>query len=280
MQFTLFEQSIIQKLSERAGDVLYFEDFASFFVAKSRLQISTYTQMAYVQLESEEYINNALSEYFQLVVFLKKLENEPNCYSIPYTALNDNVVITGKSNLKNQPQHTIPDADLLIQLFQYAGKKYILSPGIENFDTRLMSSQAIEKENTVIEDEAVNKKSSNFRLIGFLLILLLSILIGIIGYHAHLERQLLMEYQSELHQKMEEQNLMQQNLADQMLINQKSRITQREKSETKLMAVQKTLDDQSETMTSIRYWNYKQAQALDNITIALDSINNNRIVFK
>ncbi len=81
-----------------------------------------------------------------------------------------------------------------------------------------------------------------------------------------------MEYQSELHQKIVEQNLMQQNLADQMRSNQKSRIIQNEKTETTLMAIKNTLDDQSETMRSIRYWNYKQAQALENITVAMDSI--------
>jgi len=68
MDFTKHEQTVINELEKRARDVLYIKDIAPYFISKSLLQISTYTQTAYIQ--AGDNTRKALSEYFQLVVFL------------------------------------------------------------------------------------------------------------------------------------------------------------------------------------------------------------------
>ncbi|HET8859404.1 hypothetical protein [Marivirga sp.] len=117
MNFTKHEETVIIKLEKRAGDVLYIQDIAPYFISSSCLQISTYTQTAYIQAEGNMQV--ALSEYFQLVVFLKKLEQNGACFSISYTPLEDNLVQIGNNDFEDYQQHTIADGDLLIQLFYY-----------------------------------------------------------------------------------------------------------------------------------------------------------------
>lgn len=54
------------EIEKRVGDVLYFQDIASFFISNSCLQISTAMQTAYIQVGNN--MHNALSEYFQLAI--------------------------------------------------------------------------------------------------------------------------------------------------------------------------------------------------------------------
>lgn len=254
MKFTEYEQTVITELEKRAGDVLYFEDIAPYFISKSLLQISTYTQTAYIQLGDN--MQASLSEYFQLVVFIKKLEENGSCFSIPYTPLEDNLTLTGNNEFAEYQQHTIADGDLLIQLFHFASKKYIVA----------LQSQAE-------EPEKPSALRSNLLIPSFIL-LLLFLFIGGIGYQAYVDNNTLKLNQSAI----KAQILQQSKAIDKLSQESYRRERRQDKIVTKLTQDVKSiivdLKNQSKTLRNINYWNRKQANQIQRLIeiSALDSI--------
>ncbi len=185
--FTKKEQLILEKLQQNPGEIRFFKDIAEHFIKHSQLEISTFSQLAYVNLSashsSTNNVINAQSEYFEVLVFIQKLEKSELIFHIPFTALADNTAKIGPSP-ENAVHKTIADADLLIQLFQFAGKKYIFTPGMKNVGV-----------------ESKPGAKPDFFKIAILLLLVL--FIGFVGYHAHLERKQLQSEQKEIGQLIE-----------------------------------------------------------------------------
>ncbi|WKK73949.1 hypothetical protein QYS49_19160 [Marivirga salinae] len=253
MDFTKHEQTVIQELEKRAGDVLYLQDIAPYFISKSCLQISTYTQTAYIQVGDN--MQNALSEYFQLVVFIKKLEQNGACFSIPYTPLKDNLVQIGNSDFEEYQKHTLADGDLLIQLFQYAGKKYVIAPNASEKFQSSANPVPIAKQNKV-----------NLIIPSFILFLLF-VFIGIIGYQSYEDHNNLKIKQEAIGANLEQQS---QNI--ELLTNQ---IQNQEKQQDKIQAelikdidlINNSLEEQKKSLRSVRYWNRKQFDQLEELIL-------------
>lgn len=258
MNFTEHEQTVIQELEKRAGDVLYFGDIAPYFISKSCLQISTYTQTAYIQVGDN--MRNALSEYFQLIVFLKKLENSGACFSIPYTPLEDNLVQIGNSDFEEYQQHTIADGDLLIQLFQFSSKKYVIAPNAcDQFNNATLKIQKQSKVNFIIPS---------------LVLLLLFLFIGAIGYQSYEDHANLKLKQEAIGANLTEQ-IQNIELLSTQLQNQEN---QQEEIQFKLIKdidlLNSTLEEQNKNLRSIRYWNKKQFDQFEKLinTVTQDSV--------
>ncbi|WP_375581452.1 hypothetical protein ABWH96_10755 [Marivirga tractuosa] len=253
MDFTKQEQTVIQELEKRAGDVLYFKDIAPYFISKSCLQISTNTQTAYIQVGDN--MQNALSEYFQLVVFIKKLEQNGACFSIPYTPLEDNLVQFGNGNFEEYQQHTIADGDLLIQLFQYSAKKYVIAPNASEKFQIPANPSAVAKQNKV-----------NFIIPSFILFLLF-VFIGVIGYQSYEDHNNLKLKQKAIGANLEKQT---QNIE---LLN--TQIQNQEKQQDKVRAelikdielINSSLEEQKKSLRSLRYWNRKQFDQLEKLIL-------------
>jgi len=238
MNFTKQEQTVIVELEKRAGDVLYFEDIAPYFISKSFMQISTYTQTAYIQLGDS--MQNALSEYFQVVVFLKKMEESGACFSIPYTPLEDNTAHLGNADFENFQQHTIADGDLLIHLFHYAAKKYVISPNVsDQFNKRQRQSKL------------------NF-IIPSVILLLLFLLIGAIGYQSYESSQALLLRQDVIRSELEKNRERFELLIDQMQSQNNYQKKILAVIEKEFNLIHSSLRSQDEGLRSIRYWNKKQ----------------------
>lgn len=254
MDFTKHEQTIIKELEKRAGDVLYLRDIAPYFISKSLLQISTYTQTAYIQLGDNMRI--ALSEYFQLVVFLKKMEKNGVCYSIPYTPLEDNAIQIGNTDFNEYQQNTIADGDLLIQLFHFAAKKYVMVPNIsEQFNQKPKQSR------------------TNF-IIPSIILMLLFLFIGAIGYQSYEDRNKLKLKQKTIGAELEKQSLKIGLLSDQIQNQGKKQneINTQLKDDFNLLNI--TLEEQNRRLKNIRFWNQKQFSQLEKLflTVSRDSI--------
>ncbi len=253
MDFTKHEQTVIQELEKRAGDVLYIKDIAPYFISNSCLQISTYTQTAYIQVGDN--MQNALSEYFQLVVFVKKLEQNGACFSIPYTPLKDNLVQIGNSDFEEYQQHTIADGDLLIQLFQYSAKKYVIAPNASEKFHSTANPAPIAKQNKV-----------NFIIPSFILFLLF-VFIGVIGYQSYEDHNNLKLKQEAIGANLERQT---QNI--ELLTTQ---IQNQEKQQDKIQAelikdidlINSSLEEQKKSLRSVRYWNRKQFDQLEKLIL-------------
>lgn len=250
MDFTKHELTVIQELEKRAGDVLYIKDIASYFISKSCLQISNYTQTAYIQVGDN--MQNALSEYFQLVVFIKKLEQNAICFSIPYTPLEDNLVQIGNSDFEKFQQHTIADGDLLIQLFHYASKKYVIVANASD------------------QFSQIPKQSKLNFIIPSIILLLLFVFIGAIGYRSYLDNN-----QLKLKQEYIGADLKQQTQNIELLTNQ---IQNQEKIQIELIKdidlINNTLEEQNKNFRSVKYWNQKQFDQLEKLirAVAQDSV--------
>lgn len=259
MDFTKHEQTVIQELEKRAGDVLYLQDIAPYYISKSCLQISTYTQTAYIQFGDN--IQSALSEYFQLVVFLNKMEENGFCFSIPYTPLEDNLVLIGNKNFEEYQQHTIADGDLLIQLFLYAGKKYIMAPNVS--DQFYNQSKSTTPKQSKI----------NFIIPSFIL-LLLFLFIGAIGYQSYKDHAKL-----KLKQEAIGANLTKQVQNIELLSTQfQNQEKQQEKFQIELIEdidlINNTLEKQNKNLRSVKYWSQKQYSQLEKLihTVAQDTV--------
>lgn len=258
MDFTKHEHTVIQELEKRAGDVLYIKDIAPYFISKSCLKISTYTQTAYIQVGDN--MQNALSEYFQLVVFIKKLEQNAACFSIPYTPLEDNLVQIGNSDYEEYQQHTIADGDLLIQLFQYAAKKYVIAPNASDQDN-----------NPTLQ---IQKQSKVNLIIPSLILLLLFLFIGAIGYQSYEDHTKL-----KLKQEAIRANLTKQIQNIELLSTQfQNQEKQQEKIQIELIKdidfINNTLEEQNKNLRSVRYWNKKQFDQLETLihAVSQDSV--------
>lgn len=251
MDFTKHEQTVIKELEKRAGDVLYLKDIAPYFISKSLLQISTYTQTAYIQVGDN--MQTALSAYFQLVVFIKKLEQNGACFSIPYTPLEDNLVQIGNLDFEKFQQHTIADGDLLIQLFQYAAKKYVMAPNISD-----------KFENTVAATPIAKQNKLNFIIPSFIL-LLLFVFIGTIGYLSYEDH-----YKLRMKQEAMGSDLKQQTQNIQLLSTQIKKQGELQKEiqttvQKEVSSLGKSLEEQNKSLKSIRYWNIRQSKQLESL---------------
>ncbi|MGM0580338.1 MAG: hypothetical protein ACQETL_06645 [Bacteroidota bacterium] len=242
MDFTKHEQTVIQELEKRAGDVLYIKDIAPYFISKSCLQISTYTQTAYIQVG--ENMQNALSEYFQLVVFIKKLEQNAACFSIPYTPLENNLVQIGNSDFEGFQQHTIADGDLLIQLFQYAAKKYVIAPNAsDQFNNSIPTIQKQSKINLIIPS---------------IILLLLFVFIGAIGYQSYLDNNRLKLKQESIGADLKKHTLNIERLSDQLQDQRKKQVEIQKELKKDIDLINTSLEEQNTSIRNVSYWNRKQ----------------------
>lgn len=262
MNFTKHEQTVIQELEKRAGDVLYLQDIAPYFISNSCLQISTYTQTAYIQIGDN--MQNALSEYFQLVVFVKKLEHNGACFSILYTPLKDNLVQLGNSDFEGYQQHTIADGDLLIQLFQYAGKKYVMAPNFsDQFDR---PAEAVAQTSPVAKQPVAKQINSNF-VIPSIILLLLFVFIGGIGYQAYEDNNKLKLKQEAIGADLKKQSKNIELLSVQIQNQRK----QQKIIQTELLKdidlINISLEEHSKSLKSVRYWSRKQFEQLEKLII-------------
>lgn len=251
MDFTKQEQSIIIELEKRAGDVLYLEDIAPYFISNSCLQISTYTQTAYIQIGDS--MQNALSEYFQLIVFIKKMEQNGACFSIPYTPLEDNLTQIGNPDFSEYQQHTIADGDLLVQLFQFAGKKYVMAPNFSSQFNDLEAPAPVTKQNKL-----------NFIIPSFIL-LLLFVFIGTIGYLSYENHNNLLLKQeaigADLKQHTENIELLSTQIQNQAEIQNEAQTN----IQNEFKLINNSLERQNKSLRSIRYWNKKQFDQLERL---------------
>lgn len=241
MRFTDYENSVINELGKRAGDVLYLSDIAPFFITKSCLNISTYLQTAYIKLGDN--MQKSLSEYFQLIVFIKKLEDERICYSIPYTPLEDNAQDIGNLNYKDYQQQTIADGDLLLQIFQFATKKYVISP-------------------VEYDEEQIKKAVSTNRLIPNIILALLFLFLAAIGYQSYRGTQIrtnqLELIENKLSKQIEVQNLLSEEINQRNLdMDQFHQLIQDD-----LLMINKILETQIDEINRIKYWNRMQVKEL------------------
>ncbi|MGJ3236333.1 hypothetical protein [Marivirga sp.] len=254
MDFTKHEQTVINELEKRAGDVLYLKDIAPYFISKSLLQISTYTQTSYIQVGDN--MQTALSEYFQLVVFLKKMEKNGACYSISYTPLEDNSIQIGNTDFEEYQQNTIADGDLLIQLFHFAAKKYVMVPNI--------SEQFYQKP----------KQSKINFIIPSIILMLLFLFIGAIGYQSYEDHNKLKLKQEAIGADLEKQSLKIGLLSDQIQSQGKkqNKINKQLKDDFNLLNT--ALEEQNKSLKNIRFWNQKQFNQLEKLflTVNRDSI--------
>lgn len=254
MDFTKHEQTVINELEKRAGDVLYLKDIAPYFISKSLLQISTYTQTAYIQVGDN--MQTALSEYFQLVVFLKKMEKNGACYSIPYTPLEENSIQIGNTDFEEYQQNTIADGDLLIQIFHFAAKKYAMVPNI--------SEQFYQK----------SKKSRTNFIIPSIILMLLFLFIGAIGYQSYEDHTKLKLKQEAIGAELEKYSLKIGLLSDQIQNQGKKQneINKQLKDDFNLLNI--SLEEQNKSLKNIRFWNQKQFNQLEKLflTLSRDSI--------
>lgn len=254
MDFTKHEQTVINELEKRAGDVLYIKDIAPYFISKSLLQISTYTQTAYIQ--AGDNMRKALSEYFQLVVFLKKMEKNGACFSIPYTPLEDNSIQIGNKDFEEFQQNTIADGDLLIQLFHFAAKKYVMAPNIsEQFDQKPKQSK------------------TNF-IIPSIILMLLFLFIGAIGYQSYEDHNKLKLKQEAIGADLEKQSLKISLLSDQIQNQGKQQNEIRKQVKSEIDLLNTSLEKQNSSLRNIIYWNRKQFEQLEKLilTVRQDSI--------
>ncbi|WP_296619946.1 hypothetical protein [Marivirga sp.] len=260
MNFTKQEQTIIQELEKRAGDVLFMQDIAPYFISNSCLQISTYTQTAYIQVGDN--MQNALSEYFQLIVFIKKLEQNGACFSIPYTPLKDNLVQIGNAEFEDYQQHTIADGDLLIQLFQYTGKKYVMAPNASDQFNNPVAPTPIAKQNKV-----------NFIIPSFIL-LLLFLFIGVIGYQAYEDNNKLKLKQEAILANLKQQTQNIELLSTQIQSQGKLQKEIQTHIQEEFMLINSSLEEQNKSLRNINYWSRKQFNQLEKwiISIGKDSI--------
>lgn len=254
MNYTNYEHTVIMELKKRAGDVLYIKDIAPYFISKSCLQISTYTQTAYIQLGDT--MQNALSEYFQLVVFIKKLEKNTSCFSIPYTPLEENLTQIGNSDYQDYQQKTIADGDLLIQLFQYASKKYVIAPNAaEQVQTPTKGLKA------------------NF-LIPSIVLLLLFLFIGTIGYQSYLDSSNIKQKQEAIGKDLKQQTL-KIGLLSKQIENQETREKKNLiKFQEEISKINAALESNSGSLNSINYWNRKQSLQIEKLIhlVSQDSV--------
>lgn len=201
--FTPKEKKILKQLQENPGEVKFFKDIAVHFITLSQLEISTFSQLAYVNLSASqsnaENTTKALSEYFEVLVFIKKLKVRELVFHIPYIALENNTVKIGPEP-ENGVHKTIADTDLLIQLFQFAGKKYVFTPVLD------------------IEEE-IKPHSKILDYFRIALLFLLILFIGFVGYHAHLEREHLKAEQANIGELIEGNHGSITNLKDQLKTN-------------------------------------------------------------
>ncbi len=242
MDFTQYEQTIVEELEKRAGDVLYIKDIAPYFISNSYLQISTYTQTAYIQVGDN--MQNALSEYFQLVVFLKKMEKNAGCFSIPYTPLTDNSIQIGNSDFKEYQQHTIADGDLLIQLFHYAAKKYVITP------------------NASEQFYLVPKQSKANFIIPSIILFLLFLFIGGIGYQSFLDRSKLKLTQEAIRTDLKEQGQNIELLTNKLQDQEKKSVKVKAKLQHEFNSIHNSLKEQNRSLKNIWYWNREQFDKL------------------
>ncbi|WKV11335.1 hypothetical protein [Marivirga harenae] len=244
MNFTNYEHTVIKELEKRAGDVLYLKDIAPFFIFKSCLQISTYTQTAFIQVGDN--MQAALSEYFQLIVFIKKLE-EGFCYSIPYTPLEDNSVQIGNNDFEEYQQHTIADGDLLIQLFSYSAKKYVIAPNA--------SDQFYQK-----------AKQSNINLIiPSIILLLLFLFIGAIGYQSYLDNNSMRLKQEAIRADLKEQKLKIGLLSERFESHEQYQKEVQKAVQNNFKVIKESLQEQNHSLMNIKYWNQQQYNQLTNL---------------
>jgi len=239
MNFTKLEQTVIQELEKRAGEVLYFDDITPYFISKSYFTISTYTQLAYIRIGDT--MQNALSEYFQCVVFLKKMEENGICFSIPYTPLEDNPTEIGNPDFKDYQPHTIADGDLLIQLFQYAGKKYLIAP---NASAQL--------------DTAPKQSKINF-IIPSIVLFFLFMLIGTIGYQSYIDHKRQQLKQEVIRADLNKQSRNIEWIKGQVQREGNLRKEIQKKINTEFKLINNSLESQNQNLRSLRYWNRKQS---------------------
>lgn len=217
-------------------------------------------QTAYIQVEDQ--MQNALSEYFQLVVFIKKLEQNGSCFSIPYTPLEDNLVQIGNSDFEGYQQHTIADGDLLIQLFQYAGKKYVIAPHVSR-----------EKLNPVLPTSIAKQSKANFIIPTFILLLLFFFL-GVIGYQSYEEYNQLKINQEAIGTDLNMQTKNIELLSTQIQNEADFKKEIQRSIQREVDLINKSLENQHRSLQNISYWNRMQFDQLEKmIQIAMqDSI--------
>lgn len=256
--FTAKEDKILQILQQDPGEIVYFKDIAQYFISKSQLEISTFSQLAYINLpadqSSAENITNALSEYFEVLVFIQKLEQQNLVFHIPFTPLEDNTTKIG-IELENKVHNTIADADLLIQLFQYAGKKYVFIPEI---GTKKNSKNIL--------------KASDFFRIALLTLLIL--FIAFTAYHAHLERKQIDLHQKQITLQIKGNETSIKSLEDQFRINNKSRFSEFEQLGGQMQVLNDEIKSQQKSFNYLRNFHRKQASSLIILQSKLDSVIN------
>jgi hypothetical protein len=254
MKYTKDEHTVIKELEMRAGDVLYLKDIAPYFISKSYLEFSTYTQTAYIQVGDN--FQNALSEYFQLVVFLKKLEENGDCFSIPYTPLEDNTIQIGNDEFSGYQKHTIADGDLLIQLFHYGAMKYVIVPNASDQNY-----------------QAPKQSKINF-IIPSIILLLLFVFIGAIGYKSYLDHNNLKLKQEAIRTDLKENTLKIGLLSNQIQDQKKRQNESLEKFQKQIIVINSSLENQNKTLRNINFWNRKQSAQIGDLlnAVSLDSI--------
>ena len=147
------------------------------------------------------------------------MEKNGACFSIPYTPLEDNSIQIGNKDFEEFRQNTIADGDLLIQLFHFAAKKYVMAPSIsEQFDQKPKQSK------------------TNF-IIPSIILMLLFLFIGAIGYQSYEDHNKLKLKQEAIGADLEKQSLKIGLLSDQIQNQgkQQNEIRKQVKSEIDLL---------------------------------------------
>ncbi len=136
----------------------------------------------------------------------------------------------------------------MIQLFQYAGKKYVIAPKA--------SEQA---------QFTKQKFKANF-LIPSIILLLLFMFIGAIGYQSYMETNKIKLKQKAIGTDLKEQTLKIGLLSKQIQnqeLRQKENLTEFQQQIKQISAL---LENHNNTLTNINYWNRKQSVQIEKLT--------------
>jgi cbb3-type cytochrome oxidase subunit 3 len=254
--FTEKEGRALGLLQQNSGEIKYFEDIAAHFINKSHLEISTFSQLAYINLPANksgpQEMTDALSELFEILIFIKKLEQVNIVFHIPYTALKDNTVKIGLES-ENVVHKTIADADLLIQIFQYASKKYVFIPVVK-------------------ADKEVKEALPKTDFFSIALLFLLIVFIGFVAYHAHLERRKLQLEQDKISSLIENNEKGIMRLESNSKINNKARSSELGRIDGRLENLSRSLEKQEMTLENLEYSNNQELSNVRIIHLKLDSL--------
>jgi hypothetical protein len=202
------------------------------------------------------------------------MEEKSVCFSIPYTPLEDNSVQFGNADFQDYQQHTIADGDLLVQLFQYAGKKYVIVPSNFNNNESISSAEKTDKIEALQEDKMIEKRDSKEyktnTIIPSLILFLLFVFIGAMGYQSYLDNNRLKLKQEAIVERLEEHKLSIEVLNNHLQNQVKDQREYHRYYKSELKLINSSLEQQEKSLGSIRYWNRRQFKELEKLLVLSD----------